>query len=38
VSKALNEPRKKLTRGKLWSCAFRKYPTEENPNALEYTE
>jgi hypothetical protein len=30
--------KEKLTRRKLWSCAFREHPTKENPNALEYTK
>jgi hypothetical protein len=30
--------KKILTRRQLWPCAFREYPTKENPNALEYSE
>jgi hypothetical protein len=26
------------TRRQLWPCAFREYPTKENPNAFEYSE
>jgi hypothetical protein len=30
--------KKTLTRRQLWPCAFREYPTKENPNTLEYSE